>query len=411
MNIVRIERAPAWQARSVFATASSAAAIGLVTASAGFGAVYAWTTGSTHGYILGGLTVLFALALEVAKPLAVQGFFSAARTWAFGQALCLAVLAVLAVAYSLTAELSLMASVRSDTVATRQAQTRAAAEHDKETAAREREQARVEQELRLLGSARPVAELEGLAANLPKRCKIEVTLGTRRTVCTRNASLDAEIGRAKRREQLEQALERLTPGRTGVRDSRATSSREASAPVPVPVKDDPAAEALATYLALIGLHVRPATITEWLILVPVLALEVGSALAAVLARMSPVDEAPGRRAAGTGFAKTSAKGASGATATQLMESPAVQGEPAAERSSPKPRRTARDRLLEMLSGAKGPLRVGQEGLAEALGVTSARVRQLLKELAAAGAIRVRTSPAGTTISLAGGQVLVEAGPA
>jgi DNA-binding transcriptional regulator LsrR (DeoR family) len=55
----------------------------------------------------------------------------------------------------------------------------------------------------------------------------------------------------------------------------------------------------------------------------------------------------------------------------------------------------------MLSGAKGPLRVGQEGLAEALGVTSARVRQLLKELTTAGAIKVRTSSTGTVVSLVG----------
>jgi hypothetical protein len=47
-------------------------------------------------------------------------------------------------------------------------------------------------------------------------------------------------------------------------------------------------------------------------------------------------------------------------------------------------------------------RIGQEGLAEALGVTSARVRQLLKELAAAGTIRVRTSSTGSLITLVEG---------
>jgi hypothetical protein len=74
-------------------------------------------------------------------------------------------------------------------------------------------------------------------------------------------------------------------------------------------------------------------------------------------------------------------------------------ENANQHHSPKPRRSARNGLLEMLASAKGPLRIGQEGLAEALGVTSARVRQLLKELAAAGTIRVRTSSTGSLISL------------
>ena len=43
-----------------------------------------------------------------------------------------------------------------------------------------------------------------------------------------------------------------------------------------------------------------------------------------------------------------------------------------------------------------------KGLAEALGVTSARVRQVPKDLVAAGAIRVRTPRAGTTITLLAG---------
>jgi CRP-like cAMP-binding protein len=91
--------------------------------------------------------------------------------------------------------------------------------------------------------------------------------------------------------------------------------------------------------------------------------------------------------------------ASGVDATTMLQAPVVASLAPPIRPSPKPRRTARDGLLELLVGAKGPLRVGQEGLAEALGVTSARVRQLLKELAATGTIRVRTSPAGTTITL------------
>lgn len=49
------------------------------------------------------------------------------------------------------------------------------------------------------------------------------------------------------------------------------------------VKDaDPGAKALATYLALSGLAVAAAVLSEWLVLVPVLALEIGSAFAGVL---------------------------------------------------------------------------------------------------------------------------------
>lgn len=88
------------------------ASIGFVVASAGFGAVFAWQTGSTYGVLLGSLAVIMALSLEVAKPLAVVGMIEAGRKWEFGRAVLLAVLASIAILYSLTAELQLVASSR-----------------------------------------------------------------------------------------------------------------------------------------------------------------------------------------------------------------------------------------------------------------------------------------------------------
>jgi hypothetical protein len=49
--------------------------IGLVVASAGFGAVYAYRVGIEHSLALASLTVLFALALEGMKPLAIAQAF------------------------------------------------------------------------------------------------------------------------------------------------------------------------------------------------------------------------------------------------------------------------------------------------------------------------------------------------
>jgi hypothetical protein len=357
--------------------AASTASMGLVTASAGFGAVYAWKTGSAHGYLLGGLSVMFAVALEVAKPLAVQGFFSAARAWAFGQALCLAVLAVLAVAYSLTAELSLMAGIRSDVVAARQAQSRTANDHAKAAEHREVERQRIERELATVGKARPVAELKALIAAY--RSKGACAIPNMASVCPAN-KLNPELGRAERREKLELALAELN------------QVEQIASAAPIEVKADPAAEAQSIYLGLLGITVHPATLTEIMILVPVLALEIGSALAVVLARSVAAGD----------FAKASEKGVSGAAATPRENTPRYQCKNANQHHSPKPRRSARNGLLEMLASAKGALRIGQEGLAEALGVTSARVRQLLKELSAAGTIRVRTSSTGSLITLVEG---------
>jgi hypothetical protein len=394
MTILRTETTPPRQARTAFGVASSTAAIGLVTASAGFGAVYAWKTGSAHGFLLGGLTVIFALALEVAKPLAVQGFFSAARAWAFGQALCLAVLAVLAVAYSLTAELSLMASIRSDVVASRQAQSRAAKDHAKAAEHREVERQRIERELTTVGKARPAAELKALIASY--RSKGVCAIPDMALVCPAT-KLAPEHGRAERREKLELALAALNQGEQSV------------SAAPIEVKADPAAEALATYLGLFGITVLPATLTEIMILVPVLALEIGSALAVVLMRAAAMGGASlplGMELAwGT-------RGTEGSLPATLPATPAINALPAvagnvrsievgaqAGRLPSTAANGARERLLVMLQGGQGVVRGCQAEIGRAVGVSRARVRQLLGDLAAAGMIRVRTSPTGTVISL------------
>ncbi len=49
----------------------------LITASTGFGAVYAWSVGSAHGPALGALTVALAIGLEIAKPLSLDAALTA----------------------------------------------------------------------------------------------------------------------------------------------------------------------------------------------------------------------------------------------------------------------------------------------------------------------------------------------
>jgi hypothetical protein len=154
------------------------------------------------------------------------------------------------------------------------------------------------------------------------------------------------------------------------------------------------AAALAVYLQALGLPVDADRVNKLLVLLAVLCIECGGGLSLAVG-MALSD---GRAASGE-VREDFGKGTSGAATTVSQQVPVIPVVPVLGSPSPKPRRSARDGLLEMLTNAKGPLRVGQEGLAEALGVTSARVRQVLKDLVTAGAIRVRTSPAGTTITL------------
>jgi ABC-type multidrug transport system fused ATPase/permease subunit len=237
--------------RGMRAALSIAAAL-LVFSSAGFGMTFAWHQGAHHGPALAMLAVCMALGLEVVKPFAVEAVFDSMRRLAVGRALAMLALAVVAIGYSLTAELSLMATTRADAAAGRESAL------DVRRKAAERYQ-RAAAELSTLAPSRPSSELQALLAG--KDCG--------RPIGPKVRELCAELGRAERRTELEAALSKAEA------DSAARPSLGAG---------DAGAAALSTVLALFGLAVPAAVLAPWLVLVGVLALEVGSSLAVVLMR-------------------------------------------------------------------------------------------------------------------------------
>jgi hypothetical protein len=56
-------------------------------------------------------------------------------------------------------------------------------------------------------------------------------------------------------------------------------------------QSDPGASALAAYLSVIGVNVKSETVSEWLVLVPVVALEFGSLFAGLLVASTPLPTA------------------------------------------------------------------------------------------------------------------------
>ena len=64
-----------------------------------------------------------------------------------------------------------------------------------------------------------------------------------------------------------------------------------------------------------------------------------------------------------------------------------------------PALSSRDRLLDMVRDAQGALRTGHRALGEALGISATRAGQLLRDLVADGAIRVRVGKTGSVITL------------
>jgi hypothetical protein len=155
----------------------------------------------------------------------------------------LALLAVVAIAYSLTAELSLMAMARGDLIAQSSADAKTARRVDGQ---RERIEAELTQLAGVRSSATVKAEVDGLL--LDSRIGDCSTIdGPRfKAACPRVATLRAELGKAERREHLEATLAGLHVATSAATNKAA--DRGASAP--------------SSYLAALGIILPSALLTE-----------------------------------------------------------------------------------------------------------------------------------------------------
>ena len=95
---------------------SFVAAFGLVAASCGFNAAWAFQSNAIHGPLLGTLAVGFAVSLDIAKTLAFAGAAKALSGWRIPRAVTLGLLASVAVLYSLSAEIGLLAQNRAQQI-------------------------------------------------------------------------------------------------------------------------------------------------------------------------------------------------------------------------------------------------------------------------------------------------------
>jgi hypothetical protein len=353
----------------------------LVIASAGFGAVFAWQTGSTHGPLLGCLSVLMALGLEAAKPLAVSGMLDAAKSWQFARAGMLALLAAVAVLFSLTAELQLMARGRADGVAERQSETTRATDA-------QRVRDRLDRELAALPKpTRSVAELEPvIAGKLASRRDLDGCTGwlpdaKARTICIEISTLKADKAKAESWETL----------RTRLDEAEATAATGTAKTA------DPGSAALAAYLEALGVKVDPSTLGNWLVLVGVIALEVGSALAGVLAKPMRAASLPGHVSSQARAALPSPVQPPLAITAEPAATPATTGVADAGQGA---RHSARQKVIDAIKANGGTVTASQRELAARVGVSPARVGQVLSALAADGTVTLRTGTTSTRVVLA-----------
>jgi len=93
-------------------------------------------------------------------------------------------------------------------------------------------------------------------------CRIVVTTGSRDTVCAKPTALVAELGRAKRRAQLEATMRKATT------DLSANKTKVANSD----------AKALASYLTGLEYEIDAERVNKWLVLLAVLLVECGAGI-------------------------------------------------------------------------------------------------------------------------------------
>lgn len=351
---------------------ANSAASALVVASAGYGAVFAWQSGSQYGLLLGCLTVLFAVALEVLKPLALATAITSFRSLDLVRGSALVLLGLVAVTYSLTSELTLMAGARGDVVATRAFLADSAKDL-------RNQRDRLQIELTALGTTRPAstvkAEVEGLLADrMVGNCSL-IDGPRSKATCPRVSELRAELGNAERREAIETELAKPI-------DTKSASVGKA----------DPGATALATYLAALSIKVDVPLLTEWLVLVPVLALEIGSALAGI------VVQAVARRPEKSRTDEV--KEATEPDAVAKVGHPPVQQEGmGVSEDGPTERQKVKEAIVAQLRANGGTLSSGSRGLAKKVGAKRATLRRAVNCLVISGIVAASASKHGTLLRL------------
>lgn len=335
------------------------AALTFTLASAGTNAIYGFSRGSdfASSAVWASVSVAASIVMALSFPALLGSLERRNGSRAF-----MAVLALLLTgAYSVTAALGSAAGGRTN--ATNQEQTT--------TTARTRAQAAYDttkEELAKLAPARPASEVEALLVTARPICRIVVTTGSRQTVCTKPPALLAELGRAKRRAELEQRLERSSADLSKAGVARVANSDAA---------------ALAAYLSVLGFETTTERLNKLLVLLAVVVVECGGGLALAV-----------------GMSLTGETNTRTAPVAARVEAPREPPRRAFLRMSSMPAQSpAGVRLLEFVQARGGTVVGGQRALGKAMGVSRTRVSQLLREQTAAGRIKVTTCAKGTAVRL------------
>jgi hypothetical protein len=351
----------------------------LIATSAALGAYYGFIVGSAHGgAILGSLLAAAALGGELLKPFAVAAGIEALGQWRPARAVACLILGAVCVVYSLSAELGLAAAARGDLAAARKfeadAVARAAADYRRAAA-----------DLAALAPSRPAAEVKALIAGIDATSGIVVAgvpCGgiangpTTKRLCPERVALVAELARADERIRLSGEL-------------AAASERQGKAGKKI--EADPLAAAVATYAAAAGMPVKAEALLPWLALLPVLLLEVGSALGLFVVRAFEPATAMMAHAVAAPEPARAVQPAAVHQARTGMDQP----------SAPPNRDDVAAAVLRQVQAAGGRLNHSERGLAKLIGSSRSTTRRALNGLVSAGLLVAVTGAGGTQLRLVG----------
>jgi hypothetical protein len=263
-------------------------------------------------------------------------------------------------------------------------------------------------DLAKLPATRSIAELEALTKRgCPARVRLD---GQAKAVCQK---YDVELGRAWGRSRLTSRIAELTT-EIGQAEQRRAQQREKAQGVMSAAEGELAAHgssrlansdavALATYLQALGLSIDAERVNKLLVLLAVLVIECGGGLALAVGMAlsdGPLSERERGPANGARIVCTPPLAQENVKARQV---PVIPGASATAGGWQQGEAPARHKLLQMVGDAAGVLRTSERALGSRLGISSTRARQLLSELAAAGAIKLRVIDRYNDHAAGGGQ--------
>lgn len=378
-----------WPSRLAYA-----AALIFTLASSGTNLLYGWSKGTDLGTSLVWAAVSFGVSIVFS--LSWPAFINSLDQRQWSRAAMVFVALALTGTYSVTAALGSAMGGR---------QSASLEEQDVADARKKAQKAYTEAETELEGMKGPaerqkirsVGELEALISGLPsKACKqiVRVGNGLRQTECPpdpRRTTLSAELGRAKRKVELEGKLENASQRLTVVKITKVANSD---------------AVALTAYLNGLGVEVEVDRLNKLLVLLAVLCIECGGGLALAVGMSLQVSGAAvtgGREASGevSSDEPQMSRKASGELSTSTSNLQPTQSVtlPALPLPASSNRDTAGLHLLALLQKRGGVLIGGQRRMAELLGWSKSWTHRVLHELAESGHVQLNTDSRGTVVRL------------